>query len=140
MADEPLPLLSHVSIGTNDFERATAFYDRVMAALGAREMMRHPGAVAYGRRFPEFWVQTPIDGAPAICGNGTHVGFFVGDRETVDRTHAAAIAAGAVDDGPPGPRAEYGEPYYGAFFRDLDGHKMEIMFWDMSLDSNAGGS
>ncbi|MBF2952237.1 VOC family protein, partial [Pseudomonas aeruginosa] len=43
-----------------------------------------------------------------------------------------ALAAGADDEGAPGPRPLYGEPYYGCFIRDLDGHKVEASYWDMS--------
>lgn len=133
MSDEIPSILSHVSIGTNDFGRAVAFYDAVLPTIGCRRMLSHPGAAAYGKRFPEFWVQTPIDGRPAGVGNGTHVGFLAPTRESVDRFHAAALAAGATDDGAPGPRPQYGPAYYGCFVRDLDGHKVEAMYWDASL-------
>ena len=72
-------ILSHISIGTRDFERSTRFYDAVLATLGCRRIMEHPGAVAYGRAYPEFWVQLPIDGKPAsiayarLCGISINV-------------------------------------------------------------------
>lgn len=127
-------ILSHVSLGSNDFDRAVAFYDRVLATLGCRRVVEHPGAVAYGREYPEFWIQRPYNGAPASVGNGTHIGFFAPDRESVDAFYQAAVAAGARPDGAPGPREEYGAPYYGCFVRDLDGHKVEASFWDLSQD------
>lgn len=80
MSDEP-SLMSHVSIGTNQFERAVAF-----------------------------WVQTPIDGEPASVGDGAHCGFLAASKAQVDAFHAAAVAAGAADEGRPGPRPIYGEP------------------------------
>jgi catechol 2,3-dioxygenase-like lactoylglutathione lyase family enzyme len=129
--DENPNILSHVSIGTNDFDRAKAFYDRVLPTLGCREIMAHPGTVAYGRAFPEFWIGRPFDGRPATVGNGTHIGFVAPSKEAVHAFHEAALAGGAVDEGPPGPRPEYGEPYYGCFVRDPDGHKIEAAFWDM---------
>jgi catechol 2,3-dioxygenase-like lactoylglutathione lyase family enzyme len=138
MADTNPSILSHVSIGTRDFERATHFYDAVLATLGCRRIMEHPGAVAYGRAFPEFWVQVPIDGKPASIGNGTHFGFFCGSKAEVDAFHAAGVAAGATDDGAPGPRAEYGAPYYGCFLRDPDGHKIEAAFWDLDMAQRLG--
>ncbi|WP_312360627.1 VOC family protein [Stutzerimonas balearica] len=124
-------ILSHISLGTNRFEEAAAFYDQVLAPLGCQRIMAHPGAIAWGREYPEFWLQTPIDGAPATVGNGTHVGFFANDRAAVDAFHRAALAAGARDEGAPGPRADYGEAYYGCFVRDLDDHKIEAAYWDM---------
>jgi catechol 2,3-dioxygenase-like lactoylglutathione lyase family enzyme len=127
-------ILSHISLGSNDFDRAVAFYDRVLATLGCRRVVEHPGAVAYGREYPEFWIQRPYNGAPASVGNGTHIGFFAPNRESVDAFYQAAVAAGARPDGAPGPREEYGAPYYGCFVRDLDGHKVEATFWDLSQD------
>lgn len=132
--NEPNPsMMSHVSIGTNNFAAAVKFYDCVLSALGAKRLMEHPGAVAYGKLYPEFWVQTPIDGQPANVGNGTHFGFFASDKASVDAFYRAALDAGARGDGPPGPRMEYGAPYYGCFVRDPDGHKIEASFWDFSL-------
>ncbi|MBB1520429.1 VOC family protein [Aquipseudomonas guryensis] len=129
---EPNPsILSHVSIGSNRFDQAVAFYDKVLATLGCKRILAHPGAVAWGREYPEFWVQTPINGQPANVGNGTHFGFVAPDKEAVQAFYAAALEAGASPDGPPGPRPDYGEPYYGCFVRDLDGHKIEAAYWDM---------
>jgi catechol 2,3-dioxygenase-like lactoylglutathione lyase family enzyme len=126
-------IMSHVSIGTNDFDRAVAFYDRVLETLGYGRILEHPGAVAWGSSFPEFWVQAPIDGRPATVGNGSHFGFIAPDKVSVHAFHEAALAVGATDEGAPGPRPEYGEPYYGCFVRDLDGHKIEAAYWDLDL-------
>lgn len=130
MSDDNPSAISHVSLGSNRFEAAAAFYDAVLATLGIGRQMEHPGAVAYGKAFPEFWLQTPIDGRPAGVGNGTHVGFMAASRAQVDAFWRAALAAGAQGEGEPGPRPHYGEPYYGCFVRDLDGHKIEAMCWN----------
>jgi catechol 2,3-dioxygenase-like lactoylglutathione lyase family enzyme len=130
MANDNSSILSHISIGTNDFDRAVAFYDKVLPTLGCNQIMNHPGAMAYGRDYPEFWVQTPIDGNPATIGNGSHIGFVAHSKEAVHAFHEAALEAGGADDGAPGPRPEYGEPYYGCFIRDLDGNMIEATFWD----------
>lgn len=130
MTENNSSIISHLSLGTNHFSRAVSFYDKLMAVIGARRVMEHPGAVAYGREFPEFWVQTPINGQAAAHGNGTHVGFLADSREAVDAFYRAALAEGAQSDGAPGPREDYGAGYYGCFVRDLDGHKIEAMHWD----------
>ncbi|MEM6928521.1 MAG: VOC family protein [Myxococcota bacterium] len=127
-------IVQHLSIGTNDFDRALAFYDQVLTAIGAGRRYEHPGAVAYGKMFPEFWVQTPIDGQPATAGNGTHVAFFANNKMEVHAFFDAAVAAGAEPEGEPGPRPHYGAPYYGCFVRDLDGHKIECTYWDASQE------
>jgi catechol 2,3-dioxygenase-like lactoylglutathione lyase family enzyme len=132
MSDNP-SIISHISIGANDFDRAAAFYDKVLATIGCKRIMEHPGAVAYGKMFPEFWVQTPVDGQAASVGNGAHVGFIAATKEQVHAFYQAAIAAGATGEGEPGPRPHYGEPYYGCFVRDLDDHKIEAAFWDETM-------
>lgn len=126
--------LSHVSLGTSDIVRAAAFYDTVLATLGIARLVSEDDVVVWGRAYPEFFVHVPIDGRPATVGNGTHVAFLARSRAEVDAFHAAARAAGATDEGAPGPRAEYDAPYYGAFVRDPDGHKIEATFWDTSLE------
>lgn len=133
MSNENPSIISHLSIGTNDFPKARAFYDAVLPSLGITVIMEHPGAVAYGRQYPEFWVQLPHDGKPASIGNGFHMGFIASTKEEVHAFYDAAIAAGATCDGLPGPRPLYGEPYYGCFVRDLDGHKIEAAYWDADL-------
>jgi catechol 2,3-dioxygenase-like lactoylglutathione lyase family enzyme len=125
----PLPpsILSHVSVGTNDFERARAFYDAALAPLQIRTVMSFDGAVAYGREWPEFWVQRPFDAGRATVANGVHFAFLAPDEAAVHAFHAAALAAGGTDEGAPGPRPDYGPDYYAAFVRDPDGHKIEAM-------------
>ena len=132
--DENPSIISHVSVGTNDFEKAIAFYDQVLSTLGCKRIMEHPGAIAYGKQYPEFWVNIPFDNQPAEVGNGTHISFIASSREAVCAFHEAVIAAGGQDDGAPGGREDYGKPYYGCFVRDLDGHKIEAAFWDEQLE------
>ena len=72
------------------------------------------------------------DGGKAAVGNGSHFGFLATSREQVDAFYAKALELGGMGDGAPGNRAHYGPQYYGAFVRDLDGHKIEAMYWDES--------
>lgn len=123
------PLVSHVSVGVTDIARAAAFYDAVMATLGARRIMEHEVGIGYGRAFPEFWASRPHDRGAAAAGNGTHICFNAADAQAVAAFHAAGLGAGGVDDGAPGPRPEYAPGYYAAFLRDPDGNKVEAMCW-----------
>ncbi len=134
----PQTVINHVSLGTNHFDKATVFYDRVGEALGMRRIMEHPGAVAYGRGFPELWIQTPLNGAAATVANGSHIAFMADSKEMVDAFYKAAMAAGATDDGAPGPRPMYTDAYYGCFVRDLDGHKIEATYWDVNKAKELG--
>ena len=125
--------LSHISVGTNQFEKAVEFYDAVLATIGCKRIFAHPFAQAYGKMYPEFWVQAPYDEQPATVGNGSHFAFFANSKAEVHSFYDVGLKYGARDDGPPGPRPMYGAPYYGCFLRDLDGNKIEACFWDTSL-------
>ena len=124
--DDIPSIINHISIGTNQLENACAFYDKVLSTIGATRKLEIPGfAVAYGKAFPEFWVNTPLDQKEATSGNGIHIAFLAADKAAVQSFYDAAIAAGGTADGEPGPRPEYGPGYFGCFVHDLDGHKIE---------------
>lgn len=125
-------IMSHMSLGINDFTRAVKFYDRVLATIGAKRVMdlSQYQAMAYGKSFPEFWVQAPFDGKKASAGNGTHFAFFANSPEEVDAFYNEAMELGAVCDGKPGPRPNYGPGYYGCFVKDLDQNKIEATYFD----------
>lgn len=126
-------IMAHVSIGTNRFEEAVVFYDKVMATLDAKRIVEVPGfAIAWGKQYPEFWVQIPYNQQAAETANGVHFAFLAESKEVVDTFYKVALEAGASCDGAPGPRKDYSEAYYGCFLRDLEGHKIEAMYWDFS--------
>jgi catechol 2,3-dioxygenase-like lactoylglutathione lyase family enzyme len=131
------PLVSHVSVGVTDVHRAGVFYDAVMATIGARRVMEHGVGIGYGRTFPEFWAAQPADHKRATAGNGTHVCFNAPDEKAVADFHAAGLAAGGFDDGPPGRRPQYAPGYYAAFLLDPDGNKIEAMCWIAPPDADA---
>lgn len=126
-------IISHISIGTNHFRQARLFYTEVLATLDCKIIMEYPDAIAFGRQFPEFWVQAPKDGKAATAGNGSHVGFIAASKEQVNAFYETALRLGGKDDGAPGTRAEYTEAYYGCFVIDHDGHQIEATFWDEAL-------
>lgn len=130
MDTENPSIVSHISIGTNNFDLAVVFYDKVLTTLGCKQIMKYQSAAAYGKKFPEFWVQTPYNGEPATVGNGSHIGFIANTKEAVHDFHETALSLGGKDDGAPGPRPDYGEAYYGCFIKDLDGNKIEATFWN----------
>ena len=121
-------MFSHVTLGTNDFAKAEKFYDAVMAVLGHPVMFKAGGVAAYGTPTGEkVFILPPFDKREARPGNGVHVAFKVDDRKTVDAFHAAALANGGSDEGPPGLRAYYHPNYYGAYVRDPDGNKLQAV-------------
>ena len=120
-------MLSHVSLGTNDAERAAAFYDPVLAVLGIGKGKRRGGSVDYSAAMVGFSLEQPVDGQPASVGNGVHVCFVAKNRAQVDEFYRVALAHGGSDAGAPGMRPEYDAHYYGAFVRDPDGNKIEAV-------------
>ena len=114
-------MLDHISLRVQDHSRAVAFYRAALAPLGYRVLMEFQGAAGLGAGMPDFWLmatEQPL--------NPTHVAFSA-DRATVDAFHAAALAAGGTDNGPPGLRADYHPHYYGAFVRDPEGNNVEVV-------------
>ena len=125
--------ICHLSIGSNDLPKAIKFYDQVLATLNIERVTNHEQAVAYGKGYPTFWLQIPFDQQSATVANGSHIGFMATSKEQVDNFYMVAITAGAKCNGKPGGRSEYGEPYYGCFVIDPEGHKIEASFWDIAL-------
>ncbi|HZV83605.1 MAG TPA: VOC family protein [Brevundimonas sp.] len=134
-AETSRPLVSHVSVGVTDLHRAGAFYDAVLAVVGARRIMEHGSGIGYGRSFPEFWANVPRDGRGMAGAAGAHVCFNASGPEAVVAFHEAGLAAGGFSDGLPGPRPEYAPGYYAAFLRDPDGNKVEAMCWIVAAET-----
>jgi catechol 2,3-dioxygenase-like lactoylglutathione lyase family enzyme len=112
-------------LNVTDYERSRAFYLAALAPLGIGMVMEFSEARAAGLGDggkPYLWVCER--GVPSTS---THVALAAPDAATVDAFHEAAIAAGGVDNGPPGPRPEYHDAYYAAFVLDPDGNNVEAV-------------
>lgn len=116
-------MFTHVTLGTNDLEKARAFYDAVLPALGYGNMANKDNASIWGGAGPRFVVLQPADGNAASVGNGLTVGFVAPSRAAVDAFHRLALQSGGRDEGGPGLR-DFGPNVYAAYVRDLDGHKI----------------
>ena len=125
--------ICHASIGTNNVIEAEAFYSPLLKTLSIEKVCQYDQAVAYGKGYPEFWVQIPFDEQVMTSGNGVHFGFVAKTKAEVHLFYKTALELGATPNGEPGPRADYGEPYYGCFVLDLDGNKIEASYWDEDL-------
>ncbi|MFK7967528.1 MAG: VOC family protein [Burkholderiaceae bacterium] len=108
---ESSSVLSHVTLGTNDYERAAMFYDAALAPLGLSRVPKPAGKPPmYSKegQMPHLYFYQPFDGRPATWGNGTHIAFQASSREQVDQFYKGAMANGGVDEGAPGLREGYG--------------------------------
>jgi catechol 2,3-dioxygenase-like lactoylglutathione lyase family enzyme len=125
-------MIGYVVLGTNNLPRAAAFYDTLLAEMGVKRMMTFGNrGYAWGAAMdkPMLCIMTPYDGKPATVGNGVMVGIAADSRDTVDSVHRKALELGSADEGAPGPRAEGGEGFYAAYFRDLDGNKLDVYYY-----------
>ncbi|AGW90205.1 VOC family protein [Cupriavidus sp. DF5525] len=118
-----MAIFSHIVVGTNDLERARAFYDGVLGALGISRVMNLDTASLWGVDSPEFMVTKPGNGLPSTYANGGTISFSAPNRSAVHAFHEAAISLGARDEGAPGPR-NFTPTSYAAYVRDPDGNKI----------------
>ena len=116
--------VDHLGLPVADVERSRAFYEAALAPLGFRTV-EGDGFIAFGAPGSEDF--TIVAGTPSP---GVHVAFAAASRDEVDAFHAAALAAGATDNGAPGLRPRYHAGYYGAYVLDLDGYNVEAVFHD----------
>ncbi|HEV2746875.1 MAG TPA: VOC family protein [Allosphingosinicella sp.] len=121
-------MIGYATVGTNDIEKARAFYDALFGSIGATRIMEFPqnGFTMYGTSFarPAVAVTRPYNQQAATPGNGAMVAIVMDSRDKVDAFYAKALELGGTDEGPPGLRGPEGDrAFYGAYFRDLDGNK-----------------
>ncbi len=118
-------MIGYTTIGTNNLEKAAAFYDALFEPIGGKRFMELERFIAWASdpRKPAFSVSKPYDGKPATVGNGVMIALAVDTPEKVDELHARALELGGTDEGAPGPR---GDNFYAGYFRDLDGNKLNF--------------
>ena len=116
-------MLAYVTLGTNDIEKALAFYEPFMAELGAKKLFDNGRLHFFGTGMdkPMVAIGAPYDEKPATNGNGTMLALPVASREDVDRIYAKAIELGSPSEGEPGERMA---TFYGAYVRDPDNNKL----------------
>jgi catechol 2,3-dioxygenase-like lactoylglutathione lyase family enzyme len=110
-------LLDHVTLKVADIEASKRFYGSVLDALG-REIR--------GGTDDFFWTDELFVVQSKTPTSAMHIAFQAADRETVERFHGAALAAGGTDNGAPGLR-EYHAAYYAAYALDPDGNNVEAV-------------
>ena len=126
-------MLDHVFLTVSDMKRSISFYEAALKPLGINQRFDfdgkngppgHPdlkGFGANGRLF--LWLREG-----AADGGAAHVGFTANSRDQVDAAYAAAIAAGATDNGGPAARVYYDPRYYAANVLDPDGYSIEFVY------------
>ncbi len=128
-------MISHVTIGVNDFGPAFDFYAAIMRELGLALKFcepQQPWAAWFdpAAARPLLIIGRAFDGHAATAGNGSMVALLAPSRAAVERCHALALELGGQCEGVPGLRAHYHANFYGAYFRDLDGNKLCVCHHD----------
>ena len=118
-------MIGYTTLGSNDLLKAKAFYGPILELFGAKQVFDSDAFLAWnnGAGSPMFAVMKPYNKEQATAGNGTMIALLSSSPEEVDKLHAKALALGAVNEGDPGPRKG---GYYCAYFRDLDGNKLNF--------------
>jgi predicted lactoylglutathione lyase len=118
-------MIGYVTLGTNDIKRSAAFYDKLLAEIGAKRIMDFETFIVWGNSPTQagLSVTKPFDGNPVTVGNGVMVALAVKERAQVDKVYKRAIELGAKDEGAAGPR---GTGFYAGYFRDPDGNKLNV--------------
>lgn len=116
-------MIGYVTLGTNNMDKAAAFYDALLGTLGAGRSMEAETFIAWstGPGAPAISIIKPADGNEATVGNGVMVAIPLDSKEKVDALHAKALELGGADEGAPGQRMDN---FYAGYFRDLDGNKL----------------
>ena len=118
-------MLDHLGIQCADVPAAAAFYDTVLAPLGATRIMDFGEFIGYGiGQKPDFWLGPVTSDAQ---GTENHIAFEAADRDQVKAFFDAAVAHGAEVLHEPREWPEYHPTYYGAFVRDPDGNNVEAV-------------
>ena len=115
-------MVGYTTFGTNDLDRAVAFYDTLLGEFGAKQLMNNGRLVLWGKEMGNgmFAICKPFDEKPASVGNGSMVAFNMESKEGVEKLYAKALELGATDEGPPADRMP---GFFAGYFRDLDGNK-----------------
>jgi catechol 2,3-dioxygenase-like lactoylglutathione lyase family enzyme len=118
-------MLDHVGVQCADLAASAAFYDAVLAPLGATRVMDFGVAMGYGTpASPDFWIGV-FDSGEGF--RESHIAFAASDRAAVHAFFDAAVAAGAEVLHEPREWPEYHPGYYAAFVRDPDGNNVEAV-------------
>lgn len=117
-------LIDHVQLVVRDLAASRRFYEAVFEMLGIP---------IGGTADDYFWAdELFVSSADSEAAQGKltgrhHLAFQAKDNAMVDAFHAAGLAAGGTDNGPPGERP-YHPGYYAAFLLDPDGNNIEAVF------------
>lgn len=122
-------MIGYTTLGVSDMERSVAFYDALLAEVGAKQVRSMDRIKFYGDDTGAgmLAICIPFDKGEQHCGNGNMIAISGGSKDGAKALYEKAIELGATDEGGPGDRAPF---FYGGYVRDFDGNK--LCFYCMS--------
>jgi predicted lactoylglutathione lyase len=117
-------MLSYITIGVTNLEKSEAFYNELLAPLGAKTLIKMERIIFIGKSMkePMLAICIPYNEEVQNSGNGNMLALAPGSKEKCDEMYTNDLALGATCDGEPGQRIP--DVFYGAYFRDFDGNKI----------------
>lgn len=116
-------MLDHLDITASSLATSAGFFELAIEPLGIAVLSRSMAGVGFGtNERPCLFIASA-----ATKPTPVHIAFVARTRNQVDGFYRAALAAGGVDNGPPGLRTDYHANYYAAFVIAPDGHNVEAV-------------
>lgn len=132
-------MIGYTMVGTNDLARSVRFYHPLFSEMGLDQCWQDDQTASWGKtsdeNFARFSTGYPFDGKEANVGNGTMTAFLFDNKDMIDRLYQIAMREGAISEGEPGFRPQYGDGFYGAYVRDPDGNKIAFVCYHAEKSS-----
>lgn len=120
-------LFDHIDLRVRNLAQALPFYSRVLPAIGFPNFCETPIGIAFDATGdhpkPEF---IGLIEDPQHRPSATRIAFWAESKEELDRIAMIVVAAGAQNVEGPLFCPEYSPTYYGLFFEDPCGNRLEI--------------
>lgn len=126
-------MIDHVSIAVKDLAASVAAYERILAPLRYAPLVERTNTVAFGKSYPEFWLNARPLMTEVAHDSGNHICFRAPDEAAVIEFHAIALQFGYRSAGAPGIRQGAKTSYFAAFVYDFDGNKIEATTFPRNL-------
>jgi catechol 2,3-dioxygenase-like lactoylglutathione lyase family enzyme len=120
-------LFDHIDLRVRNLAEAKTFYAAFLPAIGFPDFCETPIGIAYDARRdhpkPEF---IGLIEDPAHVPNATRLAFWADSKADVDRVAEVVRCAKARNIEGPMFCPEYSPTYYGVFFEDPSGNRLEV--------------
>jgi len=120
-----ITMIGYTTVGTDNLNQSGAFYDALLKLMNAKRVMQEDDFIAWsnGSDGAMFSIHLPADGNKTTIGNGVMIALKAKNVEHVKTLYQKVLSLGGSSEGEPGFRVE---GFYAAYFRDLNGNKLNV--------------